>query len=314
VGWGTGSLLVKSPNYGGITVSEYPGVSVQLVNCSKHIMREFYYPDRAELKKHVKYISFHKPDDNEKKELFVFPNPGTAIALHRDMRFERSEKNTYKVVGTPGIFTQLLHINRIDPVKVIDTVKKENITIVFNPSGVNHYIWGNLSDLVKGNRADPSYIPLEKFFSYQDFSKNVFSIRSRKEQLTFIGEYLLKKYSGVEIPMVEEAVSLLTDIDRSYSIAEICSRLGTSPRNLTRLFNKHICLSPVEFRNVFQFRYSLEKKIEKGNDILYKDISYESNYATSSYMIRMYKKYTGLNPSSFFDKVSIDGKYVFLSL
>jgi len=277
-------------------------------------MREFYYPDRAELKKHVKYISFHTPDDNERQEFFVFPNHGTAIALHRDLRFELCEKNTYKCVSTPGIFIQLLHINRIDPVKVVDTIKKENITIVFNPSGVNHYIWGNLSDLVNGNQGDPSYIPLENFFSYHDFSKNVFSIRSREEQLNFIWDYLLKKYSGVEIPMVEEAVSLLTDIDQSHSIAGICSRLGTSPRNLTRLFNKHICLSPVEFRNVFQFRYSLEKKLEKGNKILYKDVSYESNYATSSYMIRMYKKYTGLNPSSFFDKVSIEGKYVFLSL
>jgi hypothetical protein len=31
-------------------------------------------------------------------------------------------------------------------------------------------------------------------------------------------------------------------------------------------------------------------------------------------MIRMYKKYTGLNPSAFFDKVSIESNYVFMSL
>jgi AraC-like DNA-binding protein len=277
-------------------------------------MREFYYPDKEELKKHIKYISFHTPDDIERKDFFVFPNPGAAIALYCDTRFECSEKNTYKSVPTPGLFMQLLHINRIDPVKVIDIARKKNITIVFNPLGINYYIWGNLSNLVKSNRGDPSYIPLEQFFSFDGFSQNVFSIRSRKEQLTFIEDYLFKKYSGVEIPMIEDALSLLTDLDRPNSIAEICRCLGTSPRNLTRLFSKHICLSPVEFRNVYQFRYSLERKLEKGNEIRYKDISYESNYTTSSYMARMYKKYTGLNPSSFFDKVSIEGKYVSLSL
>jgi hypothetical protein len=31
-------------------------------------------------------------------------------------------------------------------------------------------------------------------------------------------------------------------------------------------------------------------------------------------MVRMYKKYTGLNPSAFFDKVVIEGNYVFIAL
>ena len=277
-------------------------------------MREFFYPDSAALKKHIKYISFHDPEDKEKKDFLVFPNPGAAIALYRDLRFECFGKNTYRSVKTPGSFLQLLHINRIDPVKVIDTARSENITIVFNPLGVNHYIWGNLSDLVSKNEGDPSYIPLEKFFAFHRFSENVFSLGSRKEQLAFIEDYFLKKYSGVAFPLVQKAASLLADPEEQHGIAEICTRLGTSPRNITRLFHKHICLSPIEFKNVVQFRYSLEKKFEGGDKVLYKDISYESNYTHSSYMVRMYKKYTGLNPSSFFDKVSVEGKYVSLSL
>ncbi|HYK43601.1 MAG TPA: AraC family transcriptional regulator, partial [Parafilimonas sp.] len=211
-------------------------------------------------------------------------------------------------------FSQLLHINRIDPVKVIDTARTPNITIVFYPPGVNHYIPGHLCDLVKKNDGDPSYIPLEKFFPFDGFSKKVFSLKTRREQLSFMEEYLLKKYCGMEMPLLNDAISLLSDLEQPHTIPGICSRLGTSPRNLTRLFNKHICLSPVELKSIYQFRFSLEKKFETGGKLRYKDIGYESNYSHSSYMIRMYRKYTGLNPSSFFDKVSVEGNYVSLSL
>ena len=276
-------------------------------------MREFYYPQSATLKKHIKYISFHAPPDNEPREFLVFPNPGTAIALYSNLVFEPFGKNTHRSVKAPGNFSQLLHVNRIDPVKVIDTARTENITIVFYPLGVNHYIPGYLCDLVKKN-GDPSYIPLEQFFPSDGFSKKVFSLGSRPHQLSFIEEYLLQKYCGMEMPLLNNAIALLTDLEQTHTIPGICSRLATSPRNLTRLFNKHICLSPVELKSIYQFRFSLEKKLETGDKLLYKDIGYESNYSNSSYMIRMYKKYTGLNPSSFFDKVSVEGNYVSLSL
>jgi len=277
-------------------------------------MREFYYPQSARLKKHIKYISFHTPPDNEPREFLVFPNPGTAIALYRDLVFQPFGKNTHRSLKAPGNFSQLLHINRIDPVKVIDTARTPNITIVFYPPGVNHYIPGHLCDLVKKNDGDPSYIPLEKFFPFDGFSKKVFSLKTRREQLSFMEEYLLQKYCGMEMPLLNDAISLLSDLEQPHTIPGICSRLGTSPRNLTRLFNKHICLSPVELKSIYQFRFSLEKKFETGGKLRYKDIGYESNYSHSSYMIRMYRKYTGLNPSSFFDKVSVEGNYVSLSL
>ena len=275
-------------------------------------MRDFYYPQSATLKKHIKYISFHTPPDNEPKEFLVFPNPGTAIALYSDLIFEPFGKNTYRSVRVPGNFSQLLHINRIDPVKVIDKGLRESITIVFNPLGVNHFIRGDLAELVKANNGDPSFITRLPFFN--GFAKMVFAENSIGSMLLHVEKFLLSKLTEINIPFVAEAIVLLTDLDHLYSIPDICKHIGTSPRNLTRLFNKHICLSPVEFRNVYQFRYSLNKKVESCSRITFKDIGYESNYTHSSYMIRMYKKYTGLNPSAFFNRLSVEGNYVYVAL
>jgi AraC-like DNA-binding protein len=273
-------------------------------------MRQLFYPLQKKLKRCIRYISFYESGDDE-REFLVFPNPGSAIALHKEHGFISTEKNTYQTVNLPNQHVPLLHLNRVDPVKVIDKGKREVITIVFKPFGVNHFIGENLSDLVADNHNDPSFI---KLASFNDFAKKVFAEKSHERQSEVIEEYLSGKITEIKIPFVAEAIELLSDMDKSYSIPSICTQIGTSSRNLARLFNKHICVSPVEFRNIYQFRYSLNKKTEASSKVHFKDIGYESNYSHSSYMIRMYKKYTGLNPSAFFNKVSIESNYVFMSL
>jgi hypothetical protein len=95
-------------------------------------MREHYYPANEKLKQYVRYISFYQSDDSN-REILVFPNSGAAIGLHKEHAFILQEKNVYRSVSTPGNDTQLLHINRIDPVKVVDKGLRESITIVFEP-------------------------------------------------------------------------------------------------------------------------------------------------------------------------------------
>jgi hypothetical protein len=180
-------------------------------------MREFYYPQSATLKKHIKYISFHTPPDNEPREFLVFPNPGTAIALYSNLVFEPFGKNTHRSVKVPGNFSQLLHINRIDPVKVIDTGKNRKHHDRLLSAWRKSLYPGHLCDLVKKN-GDPSYIPLEQFFPFDGFSKKIFSLGSRPHQLSFIEEYLLQKYCGMEMPLLNNAISLLTDLEQPHTI------------------------------------------------------------------------------------------------
>ena len=273
-------------------------------------MRQLFYPQKEELKRYINYISFYESNDGE-REFLAFPNPGSAIGLHKEHGFIFKEKNTYQAINLPGEDIQLLHLNRVDPVKVIDKGKREAITIVFKPFGINHFIPGNLSDLMAANNNDPSFInPV----SFSGFAKKVFSEKLNERKSEMIEQYLSNKLRELDIPCLAEAIELLSDLEKSYSIPAICKQVGTSPRNLARLFNKHICVSPVEFRNIYKFRYSLNKKTEASDKVHLKDIGYESNYSDSSYMIRMYKKYTGLNPTAFFDKVSIESNYVFISL
>ena len=273
-------------------------------------MRKNLFPGNDLLKKYISYISFSRTDTG-KKAFLVFPNPGAAIALHRNHTFIQEDKNIFKTKDSPES-VQLLHTNRIDPVKVIDEGEKETITIVFKPLGVNHFLKEDLSDLVKAAGGAHSYIDLSPY-GFADFANQVFRLTGTENQLRYIEDFLRQLFIPMQIQLVEDAVRLLSDFEESLSIPEICKQVGTSPRNLSRLFNKYIVLSPVAFRNISRFRYSLNRKFESEQRAL-KEIGYESNYSDASYMIRMYKKYTGLNPSAFFKKVTVDSNYVFLSL
>jgi AraC-like DNA-binding protein len=278
------------------------------VNLSE--LRTNHFPASDLLKRYISYISFSKTEKG-KKEFLVFPNPGAAIALHHKHEFVGDGQNTFSAIDTNNS-SQLLHTNRIDPVRVIDEGERETITIVFYPLAVNHFFKDPLDGLLKKAGGEHSYIDISTY-SFSGFADKVYSESTTEGRLLIIEEFFVKHFNEKQIPFVQEALDLLTNFDLDLSIPDVCKRIGTSPRNLSRLFNKYILLSPVEFRNIAQFRFSLNKKVESGNKAL-KEIGYESNYADASYMVRMYKKYTGLNPSAFFEKVTVDSNYVFLSL
>ena len=275
-------------------------------------MRVAYYPTDILIRQHVKYISFYKPTD-EPQRFMVFPNPGAAITLYKNHSYHLTTDNVYCTYPTPGHDSVMLQVNRIDPVKVVDVVRGVVVTIVFHPLGVSHFLPLTVRQIVTNNKGDQSFIPLTGLW-LDGFAESVFEMASEEDALRKIEDGLLAKFKQLDIPYVEEALSLLTNPDKLFSISEICRHIGTSPRNLARLFNRHICLSPQEFRNIYQFRYSFEKNINQGQHRSFKDIVYESRYSHSSHMVRMYKKYTGLNPSSFFSQVAVEANYAYVPI
>src|SRR5215212_10025429 len=112
-------------------------------------MRQIYIPQNQKLKDFVRYISFYVSDEGQRNFL-VFPNPGAAIGLHKEHGFLRKEQNVFEGIQQSRS-TQLLHVNRIDPVQVIDEGVRESITIVFRPMGVNYFIRDDLDALIIKN-------------------------------------------------------------------------------------------------------------------------------------------------------------------
>lgn len=273
-------------------------------------MREIRFPTDAALKKFVQYIVYEKTTQPAGRDFFVFPNPGAAIAYYNEYSFVKTGKNEYTSFSYPGEVSAFLHLNRIDPVRIKAVIETESFTVVFFPIYINYFL-NKEAGVYRKDAGDSSFISLPDF---NKFANAAFSSPDRNLSFQLIEQDLLAQLRFKPLSPIEEAVELILQTTEPPAITEISKHLATSQRNLSRLFNKWIGLTPVEFRNIVQFRRSLEKRNSLPGKIKMKDIGYESDYSDPSYMIRMYKKFTGLNPSAFFDKATFDDKYVLLLL
>lgn len=129
----------------------------------------------------------------------MFPNPGSAIGLHKQYSFVPIATNVFKTIVPPNEDVALLHVNRTDPVKVIDTCGRESITIVLNPLGIKRFIKGDLCLLVKAN-GGPSYIPLQPVACFAELAKKVFAENTHRKSLAVIEQALLTIFDESSLP------------------------------------------------------------------------------------------------------------------
>src|SRR5258705_10495897 len=104
-------------------------------------MYEIVYPENETLKKHILYI--YKVSSAEKnfiRQLMIFPNVGSAIAIYRDVNFISEGRQEFRSFEEPGNRDVILHLNRKDPITIRETGRHKRIVIVLNPLGINHFI------------------------------------------------------------------------------------------------------------------------------------------------------------------------------
>ncbi|HEX8332573.1 MAG TPA: hypothetical protein VF622_08115, partial [Segetibacter sp.] len=185
---------------------------------------EYYYPENEILKKIVRYISFYY-SDVPSKEYLVFPNHGAGMVLCRNLEFSPLEGNTYLSKETPGQYINTLHINRIDPVKMIEQGKQEKITIVFEPLGINRFIHEPLCEFV--TEAEHKYVSLEQTARFLKFAEKVFACNTPIEKVQFIETYLLERFTNTQFPFVEDALKMLMEPGETYTVATISKQVYT---------------------------------------------------------------------------------------
>jgi len=257
-------------------------------------MIKVFYPENEILKRWIKYF-YQQTNPTAQQRFVVFPNIGSAITIYENAQFSKIAEQQF-VAKEANNLQAVLHLMRTDPVEITDIGILKKISIVFKPLGINQFIKTNLQELFDGH--DRSYVPI--------------NLKGLTSDPASIEKMLLDNYVSFSNPVMEQAVMALSDVHRAAGIPELCRKLNTSVRSLNRLFSQHLCISPVQFRNICQFRHSLQLKLADKKTGLY-DLAQESNVYDEAYLIKMYRKFTGLNPKKFFGniKVDADSNYVY---
>jgi len=117
-------------------------------------------------------------------------------------------------------------------------------------------------------------------------------------------KYLKKKSSGKKIPSwVKELKEIIQDqIDTTITLKQLSKDVNIHPAYLSREFSKH-------FDNLSFGEYLRKLRIEKAIEYLHMPgysltkIAYLTGFSDQSHFTRIFKKHTGLNPSSYKKKL-----------
>lgn len=123
-------------------------------------------------------------------------------------------------------------------------------------------------------------------------------------------EFIIAKITQQVLGLLEEGkVNINKDVLNSVDLIiensgliknkTIAQSLGISVRTLERNFLKETGLTPKQFAQIFQFHTSLAQLTTRQYQKL-TDIVYRNGYADQSHFIRVFKKFTGKTPRSFF--------------
>src|SRR5258706_10161838 len=276
-------------------------------------MPEIFYPRDNTLRKYIRYMYRVSSDDpGFQRQLVLFPNAGSAIAIYEDVDFCSDSYQEFSSFEKNGNKNIILHLNRKDPVTIREKGKQKRIVIVIGPLGINHFMDVPPGALLKSN--NPTLIPLipvdRNFIKFCDL---IPINRPLSESGPLIEELLLERINEFSNAFLESCVSALMTSDSSSRIEEIALKKKVSEKTLNRQFHKYIGLSPVEFRKIIQFRHAISLKLEN-NSSKHSDIALESNYYDLPYMTKVFKKMTGISASDFFHKISscFDKQYVYI--
>jgi AraC-like DNA-binding protein len=255
------------------------------------------YPVHPLLKKHIRYIYFIKRDlPDSSFNFYAFPNIGAGITLHH-----RSESKAFKnqiiVEESKQDYEMKLKAMRKEAVLMKLNGRIDEVTIVFEPLGINQFLSSPLNQICLGH--DLSNIPLPPDDDQLHFCEQLFSAKSVKKRTAIIERYLMSRYNAFSHPVLEKAVALILHSKGEIKIAEIVKSLPVSTKAMEHLFIKHLNITPVTFRTIVRFRCALNTKIKEPKKKS-TELAYGSSFYDQAHFINVFKKMTGKNPNRFF--------------
>jgi AraC-like DNA-binding protein/quercetin dioxygenase-like cupin family protein/ligand-binding sensor protein len=106
---------------------------------------------------------------------------------------------------------------------------------------------------------------------------------------------VLKGYYSKEIKAVIEYINI--NVNKKFSLEELADYVSLNPSYLSRKFKKEVGQSLSKYINNLKVKKAKEMMLEGKYN--FKEISYKLNFSNQSYFNRVFKNFSGINPSEF---------------
>jgi AraC-like DNA-binding protein len=270
-------------------------------------------PKHPILHKYVRFYYFLKTEDADfETKYYAFPHTDTVLNIHQRANFEIRDHYTRVYEDKNIKYNSCVQGIREYPLLAHLQGKLDKITVLFKPMGINNFGVNHFGD----QYTSPSsvFTSWNNYSSYKEFLNEFYATTDTDKRIEIFEAFLIEIYQPIEIDnLLVKAIDLLTSFNDNYSIEAISDRLEINVRTLNRSFKKNIGVTPVTYRKVARFRYSMQNKLVETNVKRLTDIAYQSNYYDQAYFNKIFRGLTGSNPQRFFNQVDrlADNRLIF---
>jgi AraC-like DNA-binding protein len=257
------------------------------------------------------YYIMQSYDSGYRSTHYSFPSTYTSLTIYKDSLFGFGENYFLAKESPMGRGGANIQIKKQAPLLVDVVGKVDRVTILFKDFGLNQFVRTPLSEIM--DHKNSLYPHWNRDPQFRIFQKKLFEQEDLTGRVALLEEFLLSKYVPRDYTTLRKSITLLCDFEHNYKMNVIADSLGLSLRSFNRLFKQAIGVSPVEYRQIAQFRYSLKQKFIQDQFSNLTEIGYSSHFYDQSYFNKIYKKLTGNTPKAFFQTVDRlgDDKLIF---
>lgn len=143
-------------------------------------------------------------------------------------------------------------------------------------------------------------LPLVTGHSFQPIAAAIRPGIDHDTIIRFINDHVkqLAEKASYHANHADRAVTQIIEKKGMITVAELIGTLGTSERNLERIFKKYIGLSPKFYTRIIRFN-TIFQLIQEG-DPRWTSIAFDSGFYDQSHFIRNFKAFTGEDPTRYF--------------
>lgn len=219
--------------------------------------------------------------ENDNKVDIVIPDTCVDIIYHIDYTDKLIEG------GFCGINDHSFELNH-----------RENTDHLVETFAIRFYAWSAYEfaeDSLKSTMN--GYFTVESRFKWLDkiFRQNIFQLKTLQQKVLFIEQQLLKRLSHVRVnQIVNDTVQNILINKGTLDISDVARESFVSTRQLERLFQEYIGVSPKRLSNLIRYQFLWNDILYEANfDVL--NAVYKYGYTDQSHLLREFKRYHSMD-------------------
>lgn len=253
-----------------------------------------------------KYISYFYTDVQEDpafhRKYTFFPHVNTTLSFYRNAAFSEGPEHNTVVSNDKFPLLQVLTRQR-KATTVVQEGPISKIGIVFHPLGLNHFVNENYDSLARGEVQH--FIPGNQLLWAEQITQ-CFRFADSSNCIAHLEKFLASLYQPRDYHTLYKVLQDLNDAQSDLSIKQVAGKNFINHRKMNRDFIRELAITPELYKMIARFRYAVQQRIQQEGPDRLTSLAYESGYLDQSYMIRSFKKLTGLTPAAFFR----EGKHI----